>query len=102
MKKFLAITSALALTVAALTSCGSGMKHEGEYSTENGKVVDDNAYSRVTELPGDHTAKEHIDDAVDGAGDAGKDIIEGAGDAVSDIIDGLDGRTETRTTATTE
>ena len=104
MKKILAISSVLALTAAALTGCGSGMEHEGEYSTDNGRVVDDSVRSRVTAIPGDsdHTAREHIDDAVDGAEDAGKDIIEGIGDAASEIVDGLDGRAETKTTATTE
>ena len=99
MKKFLAISSALALAGTALTGCGAGMAHEGEYTTEDGRVTEDKAYSRVTELPGDgsHTAEEHIRDAVDGAADAGKDIAGGAAEAASDLVDGLDGHIEHRT-----
>ena len=99
MKKFLAISSALVLTGAALTGCGDSIGHDGAYSTENGRVTDRADDSRVTELPRDdkHTAEEHIRDAVDGAADAGKDIAGGAGKAAEDIIDGLDGDIEHET-----
>jgi len=100
MKKFLAISSAIVLAGAALTGCGEGMEHEGSYSTDNGHVSDRADNSRVTELPrhDEHTAEEHIRDAVDGAADAGKDIAGGVGEAASEFIDGLDGDIEQETT----
>ncbi|HBB71545.1 MAG TPA: hypothetical protein DCZ71_02940 [Ruminococcus sp.] len=105
MKKFLAIGSALALAGLSLTGCGADRHEDGNYSaSDNGHVADEGDrrepdVSTRTDYSEDHSAKDHLYDAVDGVRDAGEDIAEGAGDAVGEIIDGLDGEIETSSAA---
>lgn len=105
MKKLLAICSIFFTVCATLTGCGDN--NDGHYTDDgNGSVTEEYTTDKKYESTSDdHSVRERIDDAVDGAGDAGKDIIDGAGDAgkeavdgvkdaADDIMDGLDGEKE--------
>ena len=115
MKKHLAICSIFFTVCAALTGCGNN--NDGHYTDdENGMVTEhsttDRRYEETTKTT-DKTIKDRLDDAADGAGEAGKDIVSGVGDAgkelingakdaVDDVIDGMDGeKASTTVTATT-
>ena len=91
MKKLLAICSIFFSVCATLTSCGDN--NDGHYTDNgNGAVIEDGTIEKKDEITTKKKAKDSIrdrvDDAVDGAGDAGKDIVDGAGDAGKDLIDG--------------
>ena len=114
MKKLLAICSIFFTVCAALTSCGNN--NDGHYTDDGTGIVTEHSttgkkYESTTERR-DNSAEDRLDDAADGAGDAGKDIVSGVGDAgkdlidgaqnaVDDVIDGLDGEKETNTMTTT-
>ncbi len=114
MKKLLAICSIFFTVCAALTSCGNN--NDGHYTDDGTGIVTEHSttakkYESTTDRR-DNSPKDRLDDAADGAGDAGKDIVSGVGDAgkdlidgaqdaVDDVIDGLDGEKETDTTTTT-
>lgn len=80
MKKLLAICSILFTVCATFTACGTG----DESYMSNGSSSEE----LVTK---DKSVGDRVDSAIDGIGDAGKDIIGGATDAADDIEDGLEG-----------
>ena len=86
MKKLLAICSIFFSICTCFTACGSedaGPDGDGGRSETYRSEAD----SRTS----GNDAGDHVDDAIDGVGDAGGELIEGVTDAADDIIDGLDG-----------
>lgn len=114
MKKLLAICSIFFTVCTAFASCGDN--NDGHYTDDgNGAVVDQTTTDRKYESTTAATkssAKDRLEDAADGAGEAGmdivsgisgagKDLIDGAQNAVDDVIDGMDGEKETASATTT-
>jgi len=83
MKKHLAICSIIFTICATFTACGS-----------DDTTYNSNSDSSYVNEDRDESVKDHVDDAIDGVGDAGGDLIEGVTDAAGNIIDGLDGKKE--------
>ena len=145
MKRLLTMSCVLLTVCTAFVSCGNdnnsytsdGDMSATEYVTteekkrdddkkqnkkdKNDRYYDDDHYETdddgmiENDTGSNDTVKDHADDAIDGAenageevidgvGDAGKSIIDGVGEAGKDIIDGLDGEknTEDETAETTE
>jgi len=106
MKKILLIGSLLTVMTAVFTGCGNGKgmneADEGsyyeEYDYNNGSYDRTDTTSATNNR---NSAGDHVDDAIDGAKDAGKDIADGVGDAAKDIIDGFDGKKESDSTKNT-
>ena len=114
MKKLLAICSIFFTVCTAFASCGDN--NEGHYTDDNnGTVIDQSTTGKKyesTTAEKSSSAKDRLDDAADGVGDAGRDIVSGVGDAgkdliddakdaVDDVIDGMDGEKETDSATTT-
>ena len=91
MKKLLAICSIFFTVCATLTGCGDN--NDGHYTDDgNGAVIEDSTADKKYESTADRddkTVRDHVRDAADGVGDAGKDIVDGAGDAGKEAIDGV-------------
>lgn len=89
MKKLLAICSILFTVCATFTACGTG---------DESYMSNSNSSDEVT--TNDKSVGDRVDSAIDGIGEAGKDIIGGATDAADDIEDGLEGDNTENTTET--
>lgn len=89
MKKLLAICSAF-FTICAFTSCGSNRDGSMDGDTRNESYASNYDRSDRSDRDTGDDVRDYVSGAVDGVGEAGKDIVTGAGEAGKDIIDGVE------------